>query len=150
MAGIVADGPKTLQESPAASLKETAMQQDLDSLVPGQDFSRRLCAHGVGQQLRGRRAAGDGARRIKTSSEGLDVGEVFITVGDFKMPAYRAVPAGKRNAAGDPRHAARSSACTSTLPMYAALCAPEAYMAIAPELFVRQGDARAAMARSPS
>jgi carboxymethylenebutenolidase len=32
---------------------------------------------------------------IKTDSQGLDAGEVTIPVGDFKMPAYRAAPAGR-------------------------------------------------------
>ena len=32
---------------------------------------------------------------IRTSSDGLTVGEVMIDVAGFKMPAYRAAPAGK-------------------------------------------------------
>jgi len=36
-----------------------------------------------------------GAQTVKTDSTGLTVGEVTIMVGDFKMPAYRAAPAGK-------------------------------------------------------
>ena len=35
---------------------------------------------------------------IKTDSDGLIAGEVTIPVGDFKMPAYRAAPAGKAGA----------------------------------------------------
>jgi carboxymethylenebutenolidase len=76
---------------------------------------------------------------IKTPSDGLTVGEVTINVGGFKMPAYRAAPAGKTNLpvvlvvqeifgvheyiADTARRFARAG-----------------YLAIAPELFARQGD----------
>lgn len=77
---------------------------------------------------------------IKTDSNGLDVGEVMIPVGDFKMPAYRAAPAGRRNAPvvlviseifGVHEHIAD----------VARRFAKAGYFAVAPELFVRQGDA---------
>jgi carboxymethylenebutenolidase len=73
------------------------LEQEIDSLVPAREFSRR----GFVQA-----AVGSGfaaavlpvtAQTIKTDSEGLTVGEVMIPVGDFKMPAYRAQPAGKSN-----------------------------------------------------
>jgi len=79
------------------------------------------------------------AETIKTSSEGLEAGEVFIPVGDFKMPAYRAAPIGKKNAPvilvireifGVHEHIADVARRFAKL----------GYMAIAPELFVRQGD----------
>ena len=116
------------------------MQQDFDSLVPGKDFSRRAFV---------RTAVGSGfaaavlpvsADTIKTTSDGLETGEVFIPVGDFKMPAYRAAPAGKKNAPvvlviseifGVHEHIAD----------VARRFAHQGYMAIAPELFIRQGDA---------
>lgn len=78
---------------------------------------------------------------IKTPADGLTVGEVTIDVAGFKMPAYRAMPAGGRN-----------------LPVVLVLSeifgvhehiadvthrfARAGYLAIAPELFVRQGDAQ--------
>jgi carboxymethylenebutenolidase len=78
---------------------------------------------------------------IKTPSDGLTVGEVTIDVKGFKMPAYRAMPAGGKN-----------------LPVVVVLSeifgvhehiadithrfAREGYLAIAPELFIRQGDAQ--------
>ncbi|MEG2049643.1 MAG: carboxymethylenebutenolidase, partial [Comamonas sp.] len=34
---------------------------------------------------------------IKTSADGLTAGEVSIDVHGFKLPAYRAAPAGKKN-----------------------------------------------------
>lgn len=76
---------------------------------------------------------------IKTSADGLTAGEVSIDVHGFKLPAYRAAPAGKKN-----------------LPVVLVISeifgvheyivdtcrrlAREGYMAIAPDLFVRQGD----------
>lgn len=76
---------------------------------------------------------------IKTPSDGLTVGEVTINVGGFRMPAYRAAPAGKTNLpvvlvvqeifgvheyiADTARRFARAG-----------------YLAIAPELYARQGD----------
>ena len=81
------------------------------------------------------------AQTIKTDSTGLTVGEVTIMVGDYKMPAYRALPA---NASaklpvvlvvseifGVHEHVA------DVVRRFAKL----GYLAIAPELFVRQGDA---------
>nr|WP_234413897.1 dienelactone hydrolase family protein [Ideonella sp. A 288] len=77
---------------------------------------------------------------IKTDTAGLVTGEVTIPVGDFKMPAYRAAPAGKANAPvvlvvseifGVHEHIADVANRFARL----------GYFAIAPELFVRQGDA---------
>ncbi|HEY4083544.1 MAG TPA: dienelactone hydrolase family protein [Burkholderiaceae bacterium] len=115
-------------------------QEEVDSLLPTKDFSRRDFV---------RTAVGSGfaaavlpvtAQTIKTTSDGLDVGEIFIPVGDFKMPAYRALPAGRKNAPvilviseifGVHEHIADVARRFAHL----------GYMAIAPELFVRQGDA---------
>ncbi|MDO9158070.1 MAG: dienelactone hydrolase family protein [Burkholderiaceae bacterium] len=78
---------------------------------------------------------------IKTNTQGLVAGEVMIDVAGFAMPAYRAAPSGKRD-----------------LPVVLVLSeifgvheyiadtvrrlAHAGYLAIAPELFVRQGDAQ--------
>lgn len=78
---------------------------------------------------------------IKTPTDGLSVGEVTIDVNGFKMPAYRAAPAGKTNLPvvlvlseifGVHEHIAD----------VANRFARAGYLAIAPELFVRQGDAQ--------
>jgi len=80
------------------------------------------------------------AQTIRTDAQGLEAGEVMIPVGDFKMPAYRAMPIGIRNAPvvlviseifGVHEHIAD----------VARRLARQGYMAIAPELFERQGDA---------
>jgi carboxymethylenebutenolidase len=76
---------------------------------------------------------------VKTSAEGLVSGEVTIDVNGFKMPAYRSAPAGK-----------------ASLPVVLVISeifgvheyiadvtrrlAQAGYLAIAPEMFVRQGD----------
>ena len=81
------------------------------------------------------------AQTIKTDSSGLTAGEVTVMVGDFKMPAYRAMPAGKTNLPvvlvvseifGVHEHIADVARRFAKL----------GYLAIAPELFVRQGDAQ--------
>lgn len=115
-------------------------KNEIDSLTPGRDFSRRDFV---------RTTVGSGfaaavlpvtAQTIKTDTQGLEAGEVMIPVGDFKMPAYRAMPAGKKNAPvilviseifGVHEHIAD----------VARRFAKQGYLAIAPELFIRQGDA---------
>jgi len=77
---------------------------------------------------------------IQTSAEGLTSGRIEVDVNGFKVPAYRSAPAGKTN-----------------LPVVLVISeifgvheyiaditrrlAKEGYLAIAPEMFVRQGDA---------
>ncbi|MDH4053435.1 MAG: dienelactone hydrolase family protein [Rubrivivax sp.] len=76
---------------------------------------------------------------VRTDAVGLDVGEVTIPVGDFKMPAYRAAPADKTGAPtilvvseifGVHEHIADVARRFAKL----------GYFAVAPELFARQGD----------
>lgn len=76
---------------------------------------------------------------IKTSSEGLTAGEVMVDVAGFKVPAYVARPTGKTNLPvvlviqeifGVHEYIADT----------ARRFAKAGYMAIAPELFARQGD----------
>ena len=114
---------------------------DLASLVSGRDFSRRDFV---------RSALGSGfaaavlpvaAQTIRTASEGLTVGEVTIPCGDFKLPAYRAMPAGK---SGLPTVLVVSEifGVHEHIADVARRFAKRGYLAIAPELFVRQGDAQ--------
>ena len=87
------------------------------------------------------------AQTVRTDSAGLIAGEVTIPVGDFKLPAYRAMPAGT-TAAG----AARLPVVLVVSEIFgvhehiadvARRFARLGYLAIAPEMFVRQGDAQA-------
>ncbi|MCY7316736.1 MAG: dienelactone hydrolase family protein [Rubrivivax sp.] len=77
---------------------------------------------------------------IKTNSAGLVVGEVTIPVGDFKMPAYHAAPAG---GSGLPVVLVLSEifGVHEHIADVARRFAKAGYFAVAPELFVRQGDA---------
>jgi carboxymethylenebutenolidase len=117
------------------------LQFDLDSLTPSRAFSRRDFV---------RTSVGSGfaaavlpttAQTIRTDSTGLIVGEVTIDVGGFKMAAYRAMPEGKTRLPtvlviseifGVHEHIAD----------VARRFARQGYLAIAPELFLRQGDAQ--------
>ncbi|MEO5697256.1 MAG: dienelactone hydrolase family protein [Burkholderiaceae bacterium] len=82
-----------------------------------------------------------GAQVLKTDSAGLTTGEVIIKVGDFQLPAYRAMPAGKT---GLPVVLVISEifGVHEHIADVARRFAKLGYMAIAPELFVRQGDAQ--------
>jgi carboxymethylenebutenolidase len=117
------------------------IEQEIDSLAPGRPFSRRDFV---------RTSAGSGfaaaampicaQTAIKTDSSGLTAGEVTIPVGNFKMPAYRAAPAGKANA---PVVLVVSEifGVHEYVADVARRFAKAGYFAVAPELFVRQGDA---------
>ena len=118
-------------------------QADFDSLTPHRDFNRRdFVRTSVGTGFAAAVLPVVAQTVIKTDSNGLLAGEVTIPVGDFKLPAYRAAPAGKDNAPvvlviseifGVHEHIAD----------VARRLAKQGYFALAPELFVRQGDAGA-------
>jgi carboxymethylenebutenolidase len=78
---------------------------------------------------------------IRTSAEGLTVGEVMVDVNGFKMPVYRAAPAGKT---GLPVILVLSEffGVHEHIADVARRFAHLGYMALAPELFIRQGDAQ--------
>ena len=121
-------------------------RQDFDSLRPGESTlegaTRRTAlkaALGVGYAAAAVPLMAQTA--IRTPADGLTVGEVSYDVGGFKVPAYRAAPAGKTNLpvilvvqeifgvheyiADTARRFARAG-----------------YLAIAPDLYKRQGDPR--------
>ena len=76
---------------------------------------------------------------IKTPTDGLVTGEVMVDVQGFKMPAFRAAPKGKTNL---PIVLVISEifGVHEYIADVACRFAREGYLAIAPELFVRQGD----------
>ena len=125
---------------------KTDQVNDLQALLPGQTTeqgaTRRTAlkaALGVGYAASVMPIAAQ--TTIQTSAKGLTVGDVTIDVNGFAMPAYRAAPEGK-----------------TKLPVVIVLSeifgvheyiadtarrfAHAGYLAIAPELFVRQGDAQ--------
>jgi carboxymethylenebutenolidase len=122
-------------------------KKDFDALLPGQSTvagaSRRTAlkaALGVGYAAAALPLMAQTA--IKTSADGLTTGEIMYEVNGFKVPAFFAAPAGQTNLpvvlviheifgvheyiADTARRFARAG-----------------YLAIAPELFARQGDPRA-------
>lgn len=117
---------------------------EFDSLLPGQSTengpTRRTAlkaALGVGYAATALPIMAQTA--IKTSSEGLRAGETTFTVNGFKVPAYYAAPAGKTNLPvvlviqeifGVHEYIADT----------ARRFAKAGYLAIAPELYARQGD----------
>jgi carboxymethylenebutenolidase len=123
------------------SIEEHSMlKPEVDSLVPHVPFDRRTFI---------KAALGSGfaacvlpvsAQTIHTDSEGLEAGEVGIKSGDTLVPAYRAQPKGKTHLPviivvheifGVHEHIA--DVCRRF--------AKQGYLAIAPDLYTRQGDA---------
>jgi carboxymethylenebutenolidase len=127
---------------PATPQEKNMLESDVDSLTPTRPFNRRDFV---------RTAVGSGfaaavlpvsAQTITTDTAGLTAGPVTIASGGFAVPAYRAAPAGKTQLPvilvvseifGVHEHIAD----------VARRFAKQGYLAIAPELFVRQGDAKA-------
>lgn len=117
-------------------------RDEINSLVPAaSDGGRRAFMRaGVGAGFAAAVLPVQAQSVIKTDTTGLDVGEVMIPVGDFRLPAYRAAPAGRR-------HAPVVLVCSEIFGVHeyiadvAVRLARQGFFAIAPELFVRQGDA---------
>jgi carboxymethylenebutenolidase len=118
------------------------LKEEFETLVPaGNGIHRRSFVRGaVGSGFAAAALPIVAQTTIKTDSAGLLTGEVTIPVGDFKMPAYRAAPANKTGAPlvlvvseifGVHEHIAD----------VARRFAKAGFYAVAPELFVRQGDA---------
>ena len=118
------------------------LKQDLDSLTPTREFSRRdFVATSLGSGFAAA-VLPVSAQTVITDTAGLTAGSVSIPVGGFALPAYRAAPAGKSDLPivlviseifGVHEHIAD----------VARRFAKQGYLAIAPEMFVRQGDAKA-------
>ena len=125
-------------------MKHDDMKRDLQALLPGQTTeegaTRRTAlkvALGVGYAAAVVPVCAQTA--IKTSSDGLTVGDVQFDVNGFQVNAYRAVPKDKKNAPV----ILVISEIFGVHDYIADTCrrfAKEGYMAIAPDLFARQGD----------
>jgi len=118
------------------------IKQDFDTLVPATgDFNRRAFVRSaVGTGFAAAVMPVTAQSIIKTDSSGLVTGEVMIDVAGFKMPAFRAAPAGRT---GLPVVLVISEifGVHEYIADVARRFAKAGYFAIAPELFVRQGDA---------
>lgn len=124
--------PADDKRADAASLLNSASGQ-----FPSRRAVLKTTALGVGYAATAGAAVAQTA--IKTSSEGLSVGETLIDVAGFKVPIYVARPAGKTNL---PVVLVVSEVfgVHEYIADTARRFAKAGYMAIAPELFARQGD----------
>lgn len=117
-------------------------QADFDSLVPGRSVNRRVfltTAIGAGFAVAVQPALGQTPQR--TDSEGLTAGEVKVPVADGQMVAYRAMPAKGK----DFPIVLVVSEIFGVHEYIQDVCrrlAKLGYLAIAPEVFARQGDPR--------
>ncbi len=115
---------------------------DFDTLVPvHNDIDRRAFVRtAVGSGFAAAAMPVMAQTVVKTDAQDLVAGEVTVPVGAFKMPAYRAAPAGRNNA---PVVLVISEifGVHEYIADVARRFAKAGYFAIAPELFVRQGDA---------
>jgi carboxymethylenebutenolidase len=116
---------------------------DFDTLVPAQSALATLDRRGFVRTALGTGFAAAALpicaqTVIKTDSAGLVTGEVTIPVGDFRMPAYRAAPQGKAPVV---LVVSEIFGVHEYIADVARRFAKAGYFAIAPELFVRQGDA---------
>ncbi|MCK6425274.1 MAG: dienelactone hydrolase family protein [Burkholderiaceae bacterium] len=118
----------------------TPIQQELDSHRPARAFSRRdFVRTSVGSGFAAAVLPVAADTVIRTPADGLLAGEVTIDVAGFQLPAYRAAPA----SGGDLPVVLVVSEIFGVHEHIADVArrfARQGYLAIAPELFVRQGD----------
>jgi len=122
------------------------LQEDFDTLVPASGLTDTT----PDRRAFMRRAAGTGfavavlpvmaQTVIKTDTTGLVVGEVMVPVGDFQMPVYRAAPA-NRPTAPVVLVISEIFGVHEYIADVARRFAKAGYCALAPEMFIRQGDA---------
>lgn len=121
--------------------RNAALADDSRPSCAGSDWSRRDFVQGAVGVGFAAAVLPVGAQTILTDTRGLVAGPVSIRVGDFDMPAYQARPAGNRPAPivlviseifGLHEHIAD----------VARRFAHQGYLAIAPDLYARQGDPR--------
>ncbi len=120
------------------------IRTDVHSLLPGRSTESGVSRRTALQSAMGLGYAAAAAplmaqTAVRTSAEGLEAGEFNYSVDGFKVPAYRAAPAGKK---GLPVvlvvqeifgvHEYIADTCRRL--------AHEGYLAIAPELYARQGN----------
>lgn len=118
------------------------LKDDIDSLSPARDFSRRSFVQTTVGSGFAAAVLPVTAQTVTTDAAGLEAGAVTIPVGDFAMPAYRARPAGRQQLPV----VLVASEIFGVHEHIADVCrrfAKAGYLAIAPELFVRQGNAGA-------
>ncbi|CAG2127629.1 dienelactone hydrolase family protein [Cupriavidus plantarum] len=112
---------------------------EVESLVPGQAFDRRAFVKTALGSAFAAAVLPVTAQTIKTDFAGLTAGEVTVSSNGFSMPVYRAQPEGKTNLPV----VLVISEIFGVHEHIADICrrfAKLGYLALAPELFARQGD----------
>ncbi|MCE4553182.1 dienelactone hydrolase family protein [Roseateles cellulosilyticus] len=118
------------------------LKEEIDSLAAGREFSRRDFVQTTVGSGFAAALLPVAAQTVTTDGAGLEAGSVSIAVGDLQMPAYCAQPAGKTKLPV----VVVASEIFGVHEHIADVCrrlARQGYLAIAPELFVRQGNAGA-------
>lgn len=115
-------------------------EPDIDAAPPRDPTRREFVRAGLGSGFAAAVLPVVAQTAIRTDAAGLVVGEVMVPVGEFKMPVYRAMPAGRS-------HLPVVLVVSEIFGVHEYIAdvarrfAKQGYLAIAPELFVRQGDA---------
>lgn len=120
----------------------TRIQPELDSLTPGRPLDRRTFVAttlGAGFALAVQPVLAQQA--ITTPADGLTAGEIRVATKDGAIPAYRAQP-GKGNGLATVLVVSEIFGVHEHIADVCRRLARLGYQAIAPELFVRQGDPR--------
>ena len=115
------------------------LKPEVESLVPGQTFDRRGFVKTALGSAFAAAVLPVAAQTIKTDFQGLTAGEVTVPSAGFSMPVYRAQPEGKQKLPV----VLVISEIFCVHEHIADVCrrfAKAGYLAIAPELFARQGD----------
>ncbi len=119
------------------------LDAEVESLVPGRNFDRRGFMKTALGSAFAAAVLPASAQAIKTDFNGLTAGEVTVPVGDFKMPAYCARPGAQPEGKTKLPVVIVVSEIFGVHEYIADICrrfAKLGYLAIAPELFIRQGD----------
>jgi carboxymethylenebutenolidase len=115
------------------------LKDEIDSLAPTRDFSRRSFVQATMGSGFAAAVLPVTAQTITTDTTDLEAGKIDISVGGFRMPAYRAQPAGRK----DLPVILVASEIFGVHEHIADVCrrfAKAGYLAIAPGLFARHGD----------
>jgi carboxymethylenebutenolidase len=117
-----------------------AARQEIDALLPPIAVSRRgFVATSLAAGFAAAAAPVQAQTVITTDTAGLTAGEVKIPVDGGEIPAYRAAPAGKR-ALATVLVVQEIFGVHEHIKDVARRLAKQGYLAIAPELYARQGD----------
>ncbi len=114
---------------------------DVESLTPTHNLDRRQFVQtGLGAGFAAAVMPVTAQTVVKTDMQGIEAGEINVAVGDFKLPVYMARPV-KASRAPVVLVVSEVFGVHEYIADVARRFAKAGYLALAPELFVRQGDA---------